>query len=378
MNHGTVQSSNYYEELDFEWVNNKIVVVVELANKPYRFILDTGASNIISKELDKQLRPTMISTMSVFDTNNTQDSLKVVSVDKLKFGNVIFEDTYTLVYDFKNSPVWGCFEVDGFIGSNMLRNSIVQIDLKNRKIRLTDNRKKLNLNRKYSSKIELMGIQSSPFVWIDIAGEERGKEQVLIDTGADGLYDLALGSFLKFRDEDIFGEIGESTGASTIGMFGSAELSKHFKLHLPSLKINRLQVADYTVITNNDDYSKIGSELLKYGFVTIDYVNKRFYIDPESEKVRADRADFGLNATLNKRKLIVGFVWDTELKGKLKYGDEIVSIDDSAVNICDIVRRKPFSDNKRDTLKLEVKDKEEGNVFEIVIQKKTAPSIIEK
>ena len=39
----------YYEVIDFEIVMKKIVIPVTINNKEYKFLLDTGAPNIISK-----------------------------------------------------------------------------------------------------------------------------------------------------------------------------------------------------------------------------------------------------------------------------------------------------------------------------------------
>ena len=374
LNHGKVQTRDYYEEFDFEFIKRKIIVPVELENKIYKFILDTGAPNIISKELDSLLNPCIVNKIPVSDANNAKDTLKVVSIDKLKFGNIFFEETHSLVHDLKNIPVLECFGIDGFIGSNMLRNSIIQIDLENKKIRITDNRKMLDLNKKTSSKIKLTETQSNPYVWIRLSGKDDGKEQVLIDTGADALYDIALDNFEDFEKEKIFKKIGESVGASSISMFGDVEPSKHYKLLLPSMKINGLEIQNLTTNTTNDDNSRIGVEILKYGTITIDYPNQRFYIKPSQSKINAYEKDYGFTITLRNGKLIIGFVWDSDLKKKIKYGDEIIEINGNRVEICALINKQPFS-QKKDTLDLKIKPKD-GNVFELVVHKKTTANTV--
>lgn len=368
LNHGEIQNLNYYEEFNFEFIKDKIIVSVELEDKSYKFILDTGAPNIISKELDSLFKPRFIRKIPVSDANNVKDTLKVVSLNKLKIGNVTFKDSYSLVHDLKKTPLWECFGIDGFIGSNMLRNSIIQIDLKNKKIKLTDNKNNLDLNKKRSSKIKLTKSQSSPYVWIKLSGEDDGKEQVLIDTGADGLYDISLGNFKEFENENIFEKIGESIGASSIGMFGDVTASKHYKLRLPSMRVTGLEIENYLTNTTNDDNSRIGSDILKYGIITIDYKNKRFYIQQELDKIKATNSDFGFTRTLKNGKLIIGFVWDLELKKKIKYGDEIIEINGKPVQICDLITQNPFSRNNN-SVNLKIKPAE-GGIFEIVVEQK--------
>ena len=367
LNHGKAQTPDYYEEFDFEFIKNKIIVSVALEKRVYKFILDTGGPNIISKELDSLLKPRLINKIPVTDANNVKDTLKVVSIDKLMLGNIVFEDTYSLVHDLKDFPVWECFGIDGFIGSNMLRNSIIQIDLKSKKIRITDNKKKLALNKKMSSKIALTKIQSSPYVWITLSGKDDEKDQVLIDTGSDALYDIALDNFQEFEKKKIFKKIGESVGASAISLFGDVDKSKHYKLLLPLMKINGLEIQNLTTNTTNDDNSKIGIEILKYGTFTIDYANKRFYVEPSKNKVDASEQDYGFTRTLKNGKLIVGFVWDKDLKKEIKYGDEITEINGDPTELCAFMNEQPFS-KKGNILKLKIKPVD-GNAFELLVHK---------
>ncbi len=374
LNIGEIKEKNYFEEFDFEFINDKIFVPVEIKGTIYNFILDTGAPNIISKEINDLINPKLLKATPITDASGNKENLNVVSVEKLKFGNITFENTATLVYDLNSNPIFKCFRIDGFIGSNMLRNSILQIDLEQHKIRLSDNRKKLNLNKKNSNKIELIGSQSSPYLWIKLKGNENGKEQVLIDTGMDGLYDISNRNYKVFEKENIFNVIGESEGASSIGLFGDVPVNKHLRLHLPLLKINGLEIENCLTHTTNDNNSRIGAELLKFGVITIDYKNKRFYLNPKSERINIEEPKFNFSRTLKDGKLIVGFVWDKELKKKINYGDEILEINGKKLILCDLVTNK-LNPEKEKTIKLKIKPKE-GEMFEIVVDKKTTANTV--
>ncbi len=369
LNIGETKSINYFEESDFEFIKDKIIVPVEIQGLTYKFILDTGAPNIISQEINELINPKLLKTIPITDASGKKENLNVVSVEKLKFGNITFENTATLVYDLNSNPIFQCFGIDGFIGSNMLRNSIVQIDLEQKKIRLTDDNKKLSLINKNSSKIELIGSQSSPYLWIKIKGKDDGKEQVLIDTGMGGLYNISHRNYNVFEKEKIFNVIGESEGASSVSLFGDVPLNNHLRLHLPLLKINGLKIENCLTNTTNDNNSKIGSQLLKYGVMTIDFKNKRFYLNPLSEKVNIEKPEFNFSKTLKNGKLIVGFVWDNELKKKISYGDEILEINGEKIEICDLITKESIFEKEK-TLKLKIKPKN-GEIFELVVNKKT-------
>jgi hypothetical protein len=369
LNIGKVKSKEYYEEVGFEFIKNKIIIPVTIEGKEYKFILDTGAPNIISNEINNLISPELIKTIPVSDANGKKENLNVVSVKSLILGNVEFINTATLVYDLNANPIFKCFGIDGFIGSNMLRKSIIQIDSKKKIVTITDSQKKLSLNKKESTKIKFIGNQSSPYIWINLKGLDNGKEHVLIDTGMDGLYDVSKRNYQIFKEKEIFNVTGKSKGASSLSLFGDASMDEHYELLLPSLKLIDTEFENVVTHTTNDNNSRIGAELLEYGIMTIDFKNKRFYFKPNSRKRNLNNFDFGFSRTLKDEKLIVGFVWDEELKNKLSYGDEILEINGKSVNICNLITKDIINKNDK-TIKMKIKPKK-GEIFEISINKKT-------
>ncbi|WP_299781238.1 aspartyl protease family protein [uncultured Formosa sp.] len=367
LNRGETKQKNYLSTFDFEFETEKIIVPVEIEGVTYKFILDTGAPNIISKEINDLISPKLLKSIPITDASGIKETLDVVSVNKLKLGHIVFENTATLVFDKSKNPLFECFGVDGFIGSNMLRNSIVQIDAEHKKIRITDNRKKLNLDKKNSSKIKIYGSQSSPYLWVKLKGEKKGKEQILIDTGANGLYDISKRNYESFFEESIFNTLGESEGASAISLFGDVPVKKHYRLHLPILEINNVAFKNVITTTTNDRNSRMGSEILKYGVVTIDFINKRFYFNSKSDSINVEVPEYNFNKTLKNDTLIIGFVWDKALKQKLHYGDEILEINGNKVVICDLINKKSNLD-LGDNVTLKIKPIE-GEVFEITVNK---------
>lgn len=376
LNRGEINAEDYFEEIHFEFVKNKIIIPLKINGKTYKFILDTGAPNVISNELYELLNPKFIDTIPIYDASEKKEILKLVSIEKIEIGDLEFVNTATLVQDFGSDNPLKCFGLDGFIGSNMLRNSIIQFDLENKKVRITDDKKKLNLKKKYSSKIKLTGTQSNPYTWIELKGKDKGREQVLIDTGMDGLYDLSLKNYKIFEEESIFKVIGVSNGASGFGMFGSPESAQQYQLLLPQMKIKGFTLNNLTTITGNDNNSKIGSEILRYGILTIDYINKRFYFEPQKVSVNIKDEDFGFSRTLKDGNLIVGLVWDDNLKNKISYGDVILEINNKPFNLCELLTEKNYFEEEN-SLELKV-EKTNGELIQIMVEKRTTANTVYK
>ena len=373
---GYAKSKNYYEEISFEFEKNKIIIPVEIEGKTYRFLLDTGAPNIISSEVLQAIKPEVVATIPTNDANRKKQNLDVVSLKSLKLGAVEFENTAALVYDLNGSDIFKCFGIDGFIGSNLLRQSIIQIDAKNKILKLTDKPKRLNLDKRASDKMKLVGNQSSPYVWIKLKGKDSGRELVLIDTGMGGLYDVSRDNYDVFESKAIFNKIGQSDGASSISLFGEVPVNNQIRVHLPSLVINNFEIENYITHTTKDDNSKIGAELLNYGIMTIDFKNKRFYFDGYSKTLDVSKPVLGFTRTFKSNTIVIGYVWDKELKTKLQYGDEVLAVNGEELTeekVCEYVTKSPKEESLSD-IELKIKNKE-GRIIDIIITKKELAAI---
>ncbi len=362
LNKGSIASKNYFEEITFEYLKEKIIIPVTIEGKSYRFILDTGAPNIISKEIQALIKPELIETIPVNDATNNSENLSVVSVNSLYIGSTLFKNTATLVYDLNASKIFGCFKIDGFIGSNMLRNSIVQIDLDAKVVRLTNSKKNLNLDKKDATKIKLVGVQSSPYIWIELKNEKTGRNQVMIDTGSSSFYDLSKKTYKQLKEANLFKFYGKSSGAAAVSLFGDAPLNEHFRIGIPQMKINNFTITNHITQTTNDNDSSIGLGILKYGVMTIDFKNKRFYFKPKTARIDNKTTDFGFSRTLLNNKIVIGFVWDTTLASTLNYGDEILEVNGVKLtdsNFCErLIKSSPFQNE--DHLVLQIKDKNDA------------------
>ena len=78
LNKGNTQEQNYYSEIQFEYVNGKIIIPVIINEITYRFLLDTGAPNLITKKLTSILNPKSLQEIKVNDANHNKSSMNVV------------------------------------------------------------------------------------------------------------------------------------------------------------------------------------------------------------------------------------------------------------------------------------------------------------
>ncbi|WP_199121143.1 retropepsin-like aspartic protease [Pedobacter sp. ASV28] len=352
LNQGGTNQKEYFTEVSYESVRGKLIVKATIKGKEYRFILDTGAPNMITKVLFDELKPKVLRKVPVGDGNGKVDSLTIVSLNEITLGNVVFNDIPTLVA--KDPLILDCHKVDGFIGSNMLRNSTISFLSKEHKIILTDQPEKLKLKKKQSSDLFLTPSQSSPFFKTKVRGKNSGVVQLLFDTGMEGLYSLALKHYTVFEKENIFSLVAKSKGSNTIGIHGMENDAVQYRLRIPELDINGAILKNVSVQSTASDNSRMGSDLLQYGSVTLDYKNKKFYFEPFEAVVDLYAGSFPVSIIPKDNKAFIGIIWDEKLKDKINVNDQVLAIDEvdySHLALCDlIVKTKIFEGKTEATL----------------------------
>lgn len=343
-NQGTIKNEEYFTELQFEYVNGKIILPIKINNKTYKFLLDTGAPNIITKNLNTVLNPEILQKINVSDANKNISIMNVLKIPDLEIGNIIFENSVVLSSNDDKNLVFDCFSIDGFIGSNMLRNSIIQIDTKNKILRITNNKEKLNFNKKSGIKLSLIGNQSNPYIWLNIKDKKSAKEQVLLDTGMKGFYDISNRNYNLLKNENIIKIINIGNGTKDIGLFGNSNINEQLRLLIPEINISNSIFYNITTTTTNDNNSRIGIDLFEYGIGTIDFIDKKFYFDNFNENsIDLKEKLIGFSPTIMENKLSIGIVWDENLKDKIQTGDEIIELNGTNYEnykICDLISKK--------------------------------------
>jgi len=329
-NQGGASEKEYFSTLPYKELKGKMIVEAIINEKTYHFVLDTGAPMVISKKLSAELNLPAVARMEIIDQGGLKDSMQVVSLPRIRIGEINFNDTPALV---SADPVFDCLGIDGLIGSNILRNSTVQFSSRTRSIIITNTPKLLHLKNKHASKMFLDPAQSNPFIWINQRnGKAKAREQLLFDTGMDELYAVSIHNYKKFFEEiELFDVISKATGTFTMGVHGNATANENYRFLLPELSIGRTTLKNVTAETTYDHNSRIGAKLLEYGVVTVDYINKKFYLEPFDASGSYDLAEksWPLSFIPSGDKMTVGIVWDEKLRETIKAGDEVLKINDT-------------------------------------------------
>ena len=177
--------------------------------------------------------------------------------------------------------------------------------------------------------------------------------ELLFDTGDDSFFTIAEGNYRFFVENNFhaFDKISESEGSFVYGLHGPVK-QYHYLLTLPGLAVNNGTVFENLVVrTTHADNSRIGSGILKYGKITLDYNDKFFYFDryDNLSEINLTEKVWQIEPNVENNKLVVGIIWDKSLMDEINVGDEILKFDDidyQNKNLCEMMLAKKESEKQ--------------------------------
>lgn len=364
-NQGGTSAKNYYEELPYESVNGKLFVHAGLGGKEYKFLFDTGAPMAISKELAATLNAAVVQRNLIKDVNGATDSASVIRLEHIQLGTLDFTGIPAVTYF---PEFFKCLGIEGVVGSNLLRNSIVRIDSQRHVIVFTDQPGKLGLNKKHSVPlITNTSDQSDPIVRVTLNGK------VTVDLG----FDTGDNGFLRMPEElmhrldqwKAYEILTTGYGASQMGEMGVEQNADKYRIRFPMLSIGDARFTNVVAETNKQGIPGLGSDLLNYGIVTLDFINGRFYMDAKTKVTDLQQKQWPFQPAFINEQLVVGVVWGAAVCD-MQPGDQIVAInntDFSAVTLCELIH-SPSLLGENESAVLTIKDRQ-GNVKNCVIRR---------
>lgn len=160
---GNIVQKEFKVTVPFEYRLGLIIIKVTIENEIYDFILDTGSSNILSKELAEKLKVIPLGSDDVGDINKKSQQLQYAKIDAIQIGGINFNETIAAIADFNNGDL-ACLNADGFIGSNLMRFAIWDFDFKNQLITITKDEQQLDIPADAIESKIFIGVASKPSI----------------------------------------------------------------------------------------------------------------------------------------------------------------------------------------------------------------------
>ncbi|CAM4413044.1 Aspartyl protease [Pedobacter westerhofensis] len=364
-NRGGTKSTNYFEEIPYQDINGKMIVKVKINGIDYNFLFDTGAPMCLSSKILTAVNADKLQNNQVNDVNGNKASSPTVIIKDIALGNLNFGGIPAVVGvpDF-----FKCWNVDGILGSNLLRNSIIQINSQKKTIVITDLTEKLQLADKKGISLFLDTIQSYPVFKVQFSGNPTMR--VNFDTGDNGLLSLSETSMDQLKKANVYETVTKGYGANQIGAFGLEKDNEKFLLKFPTFNIADVHLKNVMTVTSKGSGARLGSKMLNYGIVTIDFIHQKFYFEGNAREIDLAEKQWPFQPTFNNNKMVVGLVWD-EAGSSVALGEQIVEVDGTSfetVDLCDLLNKKSILEGKeRSTITIRSRD---GKLRKLEIEKK--------
>ncbi|MCB0473411.1 MAG: aspartyl protease family protein [Flavobacteriaceae bacterium] len=278
--------------VSFKFINNLIVIPIEVNGTALNFILDTGVDNtlLFNLSVEDSLKLKEIQTIRIRGLGEGAyfDALKS-SNNFFKFGNVVNGNHMAYVIPGKNfdfSSRMG-FDVNGIIGGDIFKNFIVEINYNSKRIKFHDPAQYVYKKCSKCVDVPLEFYNEKPFLNLKIHPEKAvtATVKLLIDTGGSD----ALWLFEKTHEKI---DVPEKNFEDFLGLGLGGNIhgrrSKIGEIELGNYVIRDVNVAypdsaavEYAYL-NKERNGSIGSELIKRFNVIFDYSNKKMTITGRS------------------------------------------------------------------------------------------------
>ena len=357
---GNVEPKEFYGKIHFEPSVGIPILKIKVNGIEANFLFDTGASsNVISPELASKLNLETQTTGFVADSEGKRAILEYVVIDNIAIDNINFLNTSAVVADLNFSESASCFELDGIIGTNLMRMALWKIDHSDKSISFSNDLSKLKNLDGWSTldyKLTRSGVPK-----IELELNDKKIRNLTFDTGYDGYISVAKDNLQTLKANSHSIQTAYKTGASSFGLYGLHESDTTFYAKIDKVDLGDLSLNNQ-IIMFKSDVNLVGSKFLSNYTVIIDWTVNHIYLKETSKDLFDSLETFGFNILLNNGKLIIGSLFgDSEAWDKLKIGDEIIEINGenyqglSKPSLCDLYRSKTLSFGNLNYLKLKIK-----------------------
>lgn len=247
--------------------------------------------------------------------------MNLAKLSNIKIAGIDFNNTATVITDLKKQ--FPCLEIDGLIGSNIMKHAVWQIDNESKKIIITNTVHKIDTTN-YNQIINFTtNKQGNPYVNISLGNQII---ETLVDLGNNANINIENKYRRNIEKSNIKNEISFN-GNSAVGIF--KEKADKFSV-VTHTKIKKLQMDglefNNKIITFTKGDSKIGTSFFKNYNYIIDYNSKKLYLQKLPGEKNDQYISYGFGRVYEDNKVIISeLLQNSEASKKLKLGDQIIT-----------------------------------------------------
>jgi len=278
---GEVSQKEFKTEIPFEYRNGLIILKVTIEGKQYDFMLDTGAPNVVSKELAQKLNLKNEVKRKVSDSQKASSKLSFTKIKELSIGDLDFLNTGAVISDLSKDAV-GCLELDGFIGANLMQKAIWKIDYPNQIITITNSRDALQLSG--AQKIIPFEHPAQGTPSINIRFNNILQKNVKYDTGSNKGISAPKKILNQLVKADASIPMVHGFGISSYGLYGAGKMDSLYFGKVENISIGDIDLKNQMVQFKKSGSILLGTQFFKNYVTILDWFKKEIILIPQKEK----------------------------------------------------------------------------------------------
>ncbi len=331
---GDISSEHFSETINVEATNQLLIVPVTIKGNTYRFLFDTGAPFSVSEELQNKFQFNMLNKATLTDSDKSRSSVEIIEVDTINIGKIAFTNQTAFVANFKQNAIIKCLNIDGIIGSNLMKHCNWTIDMQNEFItlykgyKLTDQDTFVTIPFSKNTQYDII---------LDVKVGKTTVSNIKIDYGSNGSLTLPEKRFSVLRSKE-FDKTRTSIGFVQSGLFGVRKPFTSELAQIDSLWLNEVLITNATIKSGKS--ALLGGKILTNYIVNINWDNKTIAFAKHTKQYQfTDTFGFKIGVTANKLVIQSVLEQTPAFNYGLKADMEIISIDDlnftTAHTLCD-------------------------------------------
>jgi len=286
LNQGKFDSINFNEEINFRYVKNLILVDIQIENKVYTCVLDTGAEiSLFDSEGLKNITHSIITNKNVTGAAGVKNKFSWIEIPKVNIGDLEYNNLTAISSDFSSIiDLFKCDEtIHGVIGSNFMRKAKWRIDYQKQKIWICN---ELSLFEKLPNELKI-DLECGKVGEADIKVSLNGIEgNYTFDTGAGITIQSNSKTFQKLLEENGELDYTQSNGATGLTLNGMQFGETKFTL-IEEVKFGEVVLNNKIIELEGNSSSLLGNGIWENYILTIDWDACNLYLCA-NEKIKSD------------------------------------------------------------------------------------------
>ncbi|GHA51619.1 hypothetical protein GCM10007103_35100 [Salinimicrobium marinum] len=365
---GNTVQKDYKTTIPFEMRKGFMIVKVNIGNEVYDFLLDTGSSTILSKELADKIGMTPLGSENVGDIFDEEKRLQYGKIENIKIGNIDFQNTVGAVLDFEGT-VLSCLNIDGLLGSNLMRHAVWDFNFENQTITFTNNEDSLDIPNNNKGKKMYVGFAGIPSITIKV--NNKNVLNNTVDFGFTGEITLRSKEFEKQKRSERITQYAEGYGKVLEGAYGQGKSSTFYTSKIEKIKIGDIVLNDRIVRTYAGVHNGLGLGFFKDYRVIMNWGDNRIKLIEKSQHEYEGYQTYGFNWMVKDNAIYISaLIKNTSASQNLELDDRVIAIngtdysEGTEIKKCDFIG-KGLTDNSNDEISITVLRKNKRHTFNL-------------